>query len=70
MLTEWNDANSRVGQLKLFFGTYNTNIYANMFTHIFNKYLLSVWYIIMDSLGRLFMFKSHSTTSDILMSKA
>ena len=70
MLAEWNDANSRVGQLKLFVVTYNTNIYANMFTHIFNKYLSSVWYIIMDSLGRLFMFKSYSTTSDILMSKA
>lgn len=58
MLTEWNDTHSRGGQLKLFFGTYSTNIYVNLFIHIFNKYLLSIWYIIMGPLGRRHMFKS------------
>ena len=70
MLTEWNDTHSRVGQLKLFFGTYSTNIYVNLFIHIFNKYLLSIWYIIMGPLGRLCMFKSYSTANDMPMSKA
>lgn len=70
ILKEWNDTHSRVGQLKLFFKTYSTDIYVNMYIQIFNKYLLRIWYIIMDYLGRLLMLKDCSTARDTLRRQA